>query len=407
MRFLHTSDWHLGRSFFGVSLLEDQAHVLDQLVRLAAESGVDAVLLAGDVYDRSTPPSDAVSLLDETLTRLVVDAGIPVVVIAGNHDSGERLGFGSRLLEARGLHLAGTRPVVASFEDAHGRLDVVAVPFGEPAAVAARLGDSEVADHDSALRAEFAALATLQGESERATQQKQPLRKKAVASPHRRVAVAHAFVSGGSTSESERPLVMGNAALVSADCFEGFCYAALGHLHRPQQVGRAGVRYSGSLLKYSFDEASHRKSVSIVEIDGAGACTLEEVSLSPRRDVRIVEGSLEELRALAEGDSGREDYVLARLTGRGAVLDAMGKMRALYPNCLHIKRDEALAALAEDGARRADLRSHGEAELFDAFFREVTGQAADEAETRAFADALAAVRRRDEDGSAPTGEGRS
>lgn len=400
MRFLHTSDWHLGRSFFGVSLLEDQAHVLEQLVRLAVESSVDAVLLAGDVYDRSTPPSDAVSLLDETLTRLVVGAGIPVVMIAGNHDSGERLGFGSRLLEARGLHLAGIRPLVASFEDAHGRLDVVAVPFCEPAAVAARLGDIEVADHDSALRAEFAALASPAPVVD-------PRPGKAAASPRRRVAVAHAFVSGGSTSESERPLVMGNAALVSADCFEGFCYAALGHLHRPQQVGRAEVRYSGSLLKYSFDEASHRKSVSIVEIDGAGACTLEEVSLSPRRDVRIVEGSLEELRTLAAGDPGRDDYVLARLTGRGAVLDAMGKMRALYPNCLHIKRDEALAALAEDGARRADLRSHGEAELFDAFFREVTGEAADEAETRAFAEALAAVRGRDEDGETPAAGGRS
>jgi exonuclease SbcD len=393
VRLLHTSDWHLGRSFFGVSLLEDQAHALDQLVALASEAAVDAVLLAGDVYDRSSPPTDAVRLLDDTLTRLVVGAGIPVVVIAGNHDSGERLGFGSRLLTERGLHLAGTQPRVVTLGDAFGPIDVVAVPFAEPAATAARTGDATIVNHDAALRADLASATAAAAGPEQPGGPGKPGRKKDSPSPRRRIAVSHAFVSGGSTSESERPLVMGNAALVAADCFDGFAYAALGHLHRPQRIGRNAVRYSGSLLKYSFDEATQRKSVSVVEIDAAGSCTIEEVALAARRDVRILEGTLDELQRASAADTSRDDYVLARLADRGAVIDAMGKLRALYPNCLHVQRDEFFAVRGEDEAARVDLRRHSESELFDAFFRDVTGEAASDDETRAFADALTAVRR--------------
>lgn len=391
VRFLHTSDWHLGRSFLGVSLLEDQAHVLDQLVDLVRGASLDAVLLAGDVYDRLTPPPDAVELLDEVLTRLVIDCRVPVMLIAGNHDSAERLGFGSRLLDARGLHVAGPAPRAVRFEDRHGAVEVVAVPYAEPAAVAARLADPDVVEAEGAMRAELAAMtapsprpgAGIAMEADSA----------AASRPRRRIVVAHAFVAGGSTSESERPLVLGNAALVSPSCFDGFGYAALGHLHRPQRVGRAEVRYSGSLLKYSFDEAAHRKSVSLVEMGADGSCRIEEVALGARRDVRVVEGTLDEIRRGAEADTSRDDYVLARLTDRGAILDAIGKVRDLYPNCLRVDREAFFAARSEDAGPRLDLRHHGEAELFDAFFAEVTGAAPDEDEARAFADALAAVRR--------------
>ena len=375
MRLLHTSDWHLGRSFLGTSLLDDQAFVLENLVSAAIDAKVDAILLAGDVYDRSTPPADAVELLDETLTRLVAVHGIPVVMIAGNHDSGERLGFGSRLLGARGLHVAGTAPCTVTLEDEHGPIDIVALPFAEPAEVASRTGAEALADHEAAMRAEIAAATA------------------GLAPGRRRIAVAHAFVAGGSTSESERPLVMGNAALVPADCFDGFAYAALGHLHRPQRIARAEVRYSGSLLKYSFDEAAHRKSVSIVEMDAAGACTIEEVALPVKRDVRVLDGTLDDLRRAGETDAGRDDYVLARLSDQGAVLDAIGKLRALYPNCLRVQHEAFFRTREGEAAERADLRRHSEVELFDAFFHDVTGGAPSEEESRAFADALAAVRR--------------
>jgi exonuclease SbcD len=378
MRFLHTSDWHLGRSLFGVSLLEDQAHALEQVLACAVEGKVDAVLLAGDVYDRSSPPADAVELLDETLTRLVVGHGIPVVMIAGNHDSGERLGFGSRLLGARGLHVAGTAPRIVRFDDAHGAIEVVALPFAEPVEVAERTGAEGLADHEAAMRADIAAVLAAPG---------------AGPSTVRRVAVAHAFVAGGATSESERPLVLGNAALVPASCFDSFAYAALGHLHRPQRVGRPEVRYSGSLLKYSFDESSHRKGVSLVEIDAAGACAVEEVALTPRRDVRVLEGTLEDLRRGGAADSRRDDFVMVRLLDRGAVLDAIGKLRDAYPNCLRVQHDVFSALRGESDAARADPRRHDETELFQAFFREVTGQEPDGDEALAFAEALLAVRR--------------
>lgn len=391
MRFLHTSDWHLGRSFFGASLLEDQAHVLDRLVTLAAESQLDAVLIAGDVYDRSVPPADAVALLDDTLVRLVVECGIPVVLIAGNHDSGDRLGFASRLLTGRGLHVAGTAPLVVHFHDAHGVVDVVAIPFAEPAATAARCDDDSISDHDAAIRAD---LARCLGNGQALAGNGQALTGTG-ASASRRIAVSHAFVSGGTTSESERPLVLGNAALVAAEVFDGFAYAALGHLHRPQRVGRDEVRYSGSLLKYSFEEATHRKSVSIVDIGADGSASIEEVALGARRDVRVLDGSIDEILAKASSDGSRDDYVLARLSDRGAVIDAMGKLRTAYANCLHIQRNDFLAAHGE-GGERVDLRRQTHQEMFDAFFREMTGEQPDADERRAFTEAIAQARRQED-----------
>ena len=186
---------------------------------------------------------------------------------------------------------------------------------------------------------------------------------------------------------------MGNAALVAADCFDGFSYAALGHLHRPQSVGRAEVRYSGSLLKYSFDETLHRKSVTVVDLDADGACRIEALELSARRDVRVLEGDLADLQKNAAMDNSRDDYVFVRLTDRAAVLDSIGKLRLLYPNCLRVDHQAFFAARGDEAAARADLRRHTETELFDAFFRDVTGEGPAELEALAFAEALAAVRR--------------
>ncbi|MBI5503488.1 MAG: exonuclease SbcCD subunit D [Deltaproteobacteria bacterium] len=381
MRFLHTSDWHLGRLFFGVHLTEDQAGVLDQLVLLVREAKIDCVLLAGDVYDRALPPPDAVRLLDDIVTRLVIEAGTAVVMIAGNHDSAERLGFGARVLEAGGLHVAGTRPLALTLADASGSIDVVAVPYAEPAVVRARLGDDTLVDHEKALVAELDRMAA------------------GLEPGRRRVVLAHAFVTGAVESESERPLVVGGSASVAARCFDGFDYVALGHLHRPQTVARSVVRYSGSLLKYSFAEADHAKSVTIVEVDERGVCRTEDIALSPRRDVRVLRGTLEELQRGAATDSARDDYILAELTDRGAILDAIGKLRRCYPNCLHIDRTSFFDAPGAEQATRADHRRHTEAELFGSFFREVTGGEPNAEETLAFAEVVARVRGADATGA--------
>ncbi|MDX1655452.1 MAG: exonuclease SbcCD subunit D, partial [Candidatus Competibacteraceae bacterium] len=333
----------------------DQAHLLDQLVTLARDSRVEAVIIAGDIYDRAVAPADAVKLLDDVLERLVVGAGIPVIMIAGNHDSPERLGFGSRLLAARGFYVFGPltllQPVVLA--DDHGSVHFCPLPYGDPAEVRLHLGDESLHDHDSAVRA----LAATMGSR--------------LPAGVRSVAIGHCWVSGGSSSDSERPLSVGGTGQVGADCFAGFHYTALGHLHRPQQVGE-GIHYCGSLLKYSFSEAAHRKSVSLVEMDGAGRVRVEPIELSPRRDVRIIEGALKELLQGSGPGQSPEDYLLVRLTDRQAILDAMGKLRRVYPNLLHLERP-ALQVGMPAGLRGGDHLKRSELELFRAFYQEVAG----------------------------------
>lgn len=357
MRFLHTADWHLGRVYHGVSLLDDQAHVLRDFVRLAGETRPDAILIAGDVYDRSVPPADAVRLLDETLTELVVGLGIAVVLIAGNHDGPDRLAFGASLLGRAGLTVRG--PVEASvapvmLRDAHGEVAIYPLPYAEPALVRSALGEDALADHHAALGAQLQAI------------------RAAHAAGTRSVVVAHAFVLGGSESESERPLSVGGSGAVGAELFAGFNYVALGHLHRPQQAGGEHIHYSGSLLKYSFAEAGHAKSVNLVEMDAAGRCTVERIALAPRRDLRIVEGTLADIVAGAAADPGRDDYLLARLSDSGALLDAMGKLRTAYPNALAIERP--LHAGDGPGRAAADHRRIRIEDLFASFYAETAGR---------------------------------
>lgn len=369
MRFLHTADWHLGRVYHGVSLLDDQAHVLRDFVRLAADTRPDAILIAGDVYDRSVPPADAVRLLDEVLTELVVDLAVPVVLIAGNHDGPDRLAFGASLLTRAGLTVRG--PVEAAvapltLRDAHGEVAIYPLPYAEPALVRSVLGDDGLADHHAALGAQLRAI------------------RAAHPAGMRSVLVAHAFVQGGSESESERPLSVGGSGAVGAELFAGFDYVALGHLHRPQQAGSACIHYAGSLLKYSFAEAGHTKSVNLVDMDAAGQCSVERIPLTPRRDLRIVEGELADLIATAATDPGRDDYLLARLCDRGALLDAMGKLRTAYPNALAIERP--LHAGEGPGRAAADHRRVRVEDLFAGFYAEVAGHPLE-------ADALATVQR--------------
>lgn len=358
MRVLHTADWHLGRVYHGVSLLEDQAAILDQLPALIRDCRPDAMIVAGDIYDRSVPPGDAVRLLDETLTRLICTSRIPVIVIAGNHDGADRLGFGARLLAAAGLTVRSTvsaacAPVV--FSDRHGEVAFYPLPYAEPPLVRAALGDDSLTDHHRCLTAQAARL------------------RPALVPGRRQVAIAHAFVQGGCVSESERPLSVGGTGAVGAEAFAGFHYVVLGHLHRPQSLDGQRLNYSGSLLKYSFAEVDHRKSLSLVELDGHGRVTLERLTLTPRRDLRVVGGTLAAILAAAVADPQRDDYVLARLDDPGALLDAMGKLRAAYPNALAIERPQ-LAAGRGVAPGQGDHRQIATATLFADFYREMTGE---------------------------------
>ncbi len=376
MRLLHTADWHLGRVLHGAPLIEDQAYVLDQLVDLCERADIDAVLVAGDVYDRGVPAPDAVALLDDVLTRLVLERRVPVVMIAGNHDSPARLGFASRVLHGQGLYVRGfpeAHPEPIVLRDDHGDVHVIAVPFAEPSLVRERVAP-DVHDHDAAFR-------VLQKRG-----------RAAVPEGARTVLMAHAFVAGGEPSESERPLSVGGAGQVQPRRFFGFDYVALGHLHRPQRIGADHVQYSGSLLKYSFEEAAQPKSVNVVDLGGDGRCQVERVALRPRRDVRCIEGTLADVLADAPAD-GRDDYLAVTLLDREPVYDPIGKLRAVYPNVLQIERP--FIAVDADVGQMVDHRRVDAQMLFDRFFAEVTGEELTEEQRRVFAGAVEDLRRED------------
>jgi len=379
MRFVHTADWHLGRIFHGVHLTEDQAYVLDKLIEIVQDACPDVVIVAGDVYDRAVPPQDAVSLLDDVLSRLIARVGVPVVLIAGNHDSPERLSFGARLLANSNLHVFGPllpecRPVV--LEDDYGPVNIYAIPFAEPPVVREKIGGDDIRDQDSALRHIL-----------------QHIRAKQPAD-RRSILVAHAAVVGGKTSDSERPLSIGGSETVEPAIFEGFDYVALGHLHQPQSSGQDHIQYSGSILKYSFSEVSHEKSVTIVEMDATGKCAIERIALSPRRDVRRIEGTLEDILEKARSDENQDDYIMVTLLDQQPVLNAIGRLREVYPNTLHIERPLFAPSTVRAQARADHLRL-SEAEMFSSFFSQVTGEEMTEPEARAFADIIDALRRRE------------
>ena len=376
MRILHTSDWHLGRIFCGTHLTGDQEAALESLTDLIGQADIDAVVIAGDVFDRAVPPVDAVNLLDDTLNRIVFGLKKPVVAIAGNHDSPDRLAFGSKFFTAHGLHVfgqPGAQDAVVVLEDRHGPLAFCALPYADGPTVRAALGDEQITGHEDAM----AAL------TNRA--------RMASAGFARRVAVAHTFVAGGVASDSERPLSVGGTASVPAGLFDGFQHTMLGHLHRPQRMG-GNVAYSGSLLKYSFDEAGHKKSVSIVEIDGAGNVAVEAVEMKPRRDVRVLRGKLLDLIKDAETDPGRSDYIKAVLTDEGAIFDAMGQLRKAYPNALEIER-EFITVAAQGKAVAGDYRKFTDFELFCDFYSQVTGRPLQEGSLPALRMALEELRR--------------
>ncbi|MGH8729681.1 MAG: exonuclease SbcCD subunit D [Burkholderiales bacterium] len=379
MRLIHTADWHIGRHFFNINLVEDQAHVLDQFIALVRDARPDVVLVSGDIYDRAVPPADAVRLLDDILSRIVIGLRVPVVLIAGNHDSPDRLGFGARLLAAHGLHVAGplsADPLHAIRNDADGPVHVYGLPYAEPAVGRNCLGREDLTDHNRLMYALVERVKASHPAGERS------------------VVLAHAFVAGGEGCDSERALTVGGSGAVDVACFEGFSYVALGHLHRPQAMVNGRIQYPGSLLKYSFSEASHVKSVNLVEMDGTGICKVERVHLTPRRDVRAIKGTLQELLGAAPSEADRDDYLQVMLLDKGPVLDAMARLQTVYPNALHIERPERLPE-ASTSSTAAEQRRLSDLDLFSTFFAHATGDQLSPDEAKIFVEVAEGLRRRD------------
>lgn len=362
MRFLHTSDWHLGKTLCNANLLEDQAFALEQAFAMVKDAKPSAFVIAGDIYDRAVPPKEAVALLNEFLGRIVGELKVPVLMIAGNHDSPERLGFAADFLEPQGLHLAGplaTEPQPVVIGDAAFHL----MPYADPASARFVFQDENLRSHQDVLNAQLSRAWGHHPQSKRF------------------VAVAHAFVAGGLCSESELGLAVGGSGEVDATLFEPADYAALGHLHRPQDAGFAHVRYSGSLLKYSASEASHVKAITLVELPAKGKARTEPMPFTPRRDLRRLRGAFEAL--LQEPAGNREDYLFVELTDSGPVLDAMARLRRLYPYILGIQTAQEQGP--EDPAPlRSDPRNLDPESLFQAFIKENTGSELTEEERLVF-----------------------
>lgn len=317
MKILHTSDWHLGRTLHGFSLIEDQAYMLSELLKVIKEEKIDILIIAGDIYDKSIPNEEAVKLFNQFLSDVVLEEKVCTIAIAGNHDSNERIDFGSELFRSQELYIVGK--AVKGYENIRIKrneeeVDFYLIPYIEPAKVRELSRDETIRRHDEAM-------AYLCSEIEK--------EKREVPS----IVVAHAFVTGGEVSDSERRLsVVGGAELVDASRFEAFTYTALGHLHKRQSMKGDKIRYSGSPLKYSISEAGYSKGYVLLELNG-NEVNVEERPLKSLRDVRILKGSVDEIITASEYDQSRGDYVYARLRG-DVVEDATAILRQIYPYIL-------------------------------------------------------------------------
>ncbi|KYG57731.1 exonuclease SbcCD subunit D [Planococcus maritimus] len=372
MKFIHTADWHLGKLVQGVHMTEDQRFVLAQLIEAIEQERPDALVIAGDLYDRAVPPTEAVRLLDDTLATIVLDMGVPVIAVAGNHDSPSRLDFGSRALKSNGLHIAG--PIRREFEpvvlnDSAGEVHFHLVPYTDPSRVRHVLEDPDIKTHDDAMKA-------ITG---RISEGLDPLA--------RHVFVGHAFVTPrgeqeDNTSDSERPLAIGGAEHVSAQHFKPFHYTALGHLHKAHYVLNETIRYSGSPMKYSISEEHHQKGFLIVELAADGSASVEKRLFDAKRDMRSVEGTISEITAHERS----EDYVFVTLLDETPVLYPMEKVRSVYPNAMHVQRKTFAKEASESTIGKR--RKMDPMQLFNAFYEEVKGDAPSEETAELFGEVL-------------------
>ncbi len=356
MKLIHLSDLHLGKRVNEYSMLEDQDYILRQILQIIREEKPDAVLIAGDIYDKSVPSAEAVSLFDSFLVRLAREK-TEVFAISGNHDSAERIAFGSRLMDASGIHLSplyegDVKPF--TLRDEHGEADVWMLPFLKPAAVR-RFFEAETNSYTDAVA--------------------NAIGRMAIDTARRNILVTHQFVTGARRSESEEVSV-GGADNVDAEVFEPFDYVALGHLHSPQNCGSERIRYCGTPLKYSFSEAGDRKSVTVAELGEKGDLRIRTVDLVPKHDMAEIRGTYAEvtLRSFYENTSWPEDYVRIVLTDEQDVPDAAGKLRLIYHRMMKLDYDNKRTRSAAVIEGAGDVEHRSPFELFSDFYEQQNNQ---------------------------------
>ena len=357
MKLIHLSDLHLGKRVNEFSMLEDQRYILGEILKAVDREQPQGVIIAGDVYDKSVPPTEAVALLDDFLAALA-GRSVPVFLISGNHDSPERIAFGGRLMARSGVHLApvyhGTVTPI-TLTDVHGPVNLYLLPFLKPAHVRRFFPEREISTYTDALATAIEAMG--------------------VDPAVRNVLVTHQFVTGAARCDSEE-ISVGGSDNVDVSVFDPFDYVALGHIHGPQQVGREGVRYCGTPLKYSFSEVNHKKSVTVVELEEKGNLTVRTVPLVPQRDLVELRGTYEELtfRGFYQGTSYPQDYVHITLTDEEDIPNAVRKLRGIYPYLMKLDYDNrrTRTEMSLEGAQ--DVQQKSPLELLEEFYQQQNGQ---------------------------------
>ena len=356
MRFLHIADLHIGKRVNGFSMIEDQKFVFEQVYNVIENEKIDGIIMAGDIYDKPVPSAEAVKLFDEMLTRLV-SINLPIFVISGNHDSAERIGFGSDILSAAKVYMSrvynGNLQKI-ELEDDYGKINVYLLPFIKPATVKNIYKEAEIKDYDDAL--EYV------------------LSQEKIDETKRNVIVSHQFVTGAMRSESEEVSV-GGLDNVSVENYEAFDYVALGHIHRAQQMGRESARYAGTLVKYSSSEEKHNKSMTIVDLKEKGNIEIKEIPVKPLHDLKTIKGKFSKITSEEfYKELKKEDYYRAVLTDEDDILNAIGKLKSIYPNLMSMEYDNtrtrsySVVDNVETGEAKSPL------DYFEKFFEKQNGR---------------------------------
>lgn len=358
MKILHLADLHFGKILQEQSLIEDQEYILKEIINIIKEKEIKALLISGDIYDRSVPPTEAVNLLDNFLKILIKDLKIKVFIISGNHDSKDRLGFGNKIFEDEGLYIESKyngRLKKVRLEDEYGPLNIYMLPFIKPVEVKKFFEDDLENNYDLAIN--------------------KIIEKEEIDKSERNIIMVHQFVTAGNVkperTESE-VLSLGGIENVDVSNFKSFDYVAIGHVHRPQKIGRDTARYAGTILKYSFSEINHNKSIPIIDIKEKGNITINLLPLKPLRDMREIKGPIEELIKEENYKEGNlEDYIKAIITNEEPVYDAIGKIKKIYPNTLklEIQNSKTINSNTEQNINLEEVKKKSELEIFSDFYK--------------------------------------
>lgn len=373
MKIFHMGDWHIGKLVNGFYMTEDQEFIIEQIYEAIEKKKPDVVVIAGDLYDRSVPPVHAVELLNKTMKKIVKDLNTKVIALAGNHDSNERLEFASSLLCDSGLYIVGNLKRKIDkivLEDEHGKVNFYPIPYADVPIVRDLFEDENIKTHDLAMQKIISEILNDFNEDER------------------NIAVAHGYVTqmkednfeALEESDSEKPLSIGGTEYINAKHFEKFNYTALGHLHGPQKVGSDRIRYSGSLMKYSFSEVNQKKGITIVDIDENGDVDIEIYDLKPRRDFRIKTGTLDEIiKGFDNSSENYEDYIKVVLKDKGELLDPMAKLRSIYPNVMELTREERVSRNSSRNVA-TNIKEKSKMTLFKNFYEDIMDETCSEDE---------------------------